>query len=396
VVRRVQVATFELVLGAFLALFVLESADESLRYIKYGLPVVAAMLVAGLAPPITEIWAEIRRHFGELFGVVAAVLAVALLYALARGSVNERFAEEAYFLLAPLALAYLVLPYLDPTRIESYARAAFMVVIGAYLVESGGELLELARAPSGFVTNFLLSTGGAESGTSFVFGLFVIYFAASRRWRWTAVAFAFTVLSFKRIAVLGAVVGIAALVAARATGFEPAKHRRAVAIGGVIANAVVLIVLYLLARGVLDDLVLDYTGLPANWVTMGRAGMYAEMFDHGGISIAGRGLGDLTTFLYASGYDVGNAHSDVIKYVLELGPVLSAILMYRFYRSSSRTLELLVLLGFLDVLFITDNVSIYFRVMFVFYLIQACMLARADRAVSRSYAPAPITHAISP
>lgn len=391
-VRRVQVATFELVLGAFFALFVLESADEGLRYVKYGLPFVAAMLVAGFGPPVTGVGAAIRQHFGELLGVVAATLAVALVYGLARGSVNERFAEEAYFLLAPLVLGYLVLPYLDPARIDTYARAAFVVVLCAYLAESGGELLALARTPSGFVTNFLLSTGGAESGTSFVFGLFVIHFAANRRWRWTAVAFLFTVLSFKRIAVLGAIVGVIAIVAARATGFDPARHRRPVAVAGVVANAVVLLVLYLLSRGVLDDLVLDYTGLPANWVTMGRAGMYSAMFDHGGITIAGRGLGDLTTFLYASGYDVGNAHSDVIKYVLELGPVLSTVLMYRFYRSSARALDLLVLLGFLNVVFITDNVSIYFRVMFVFYLIQACMLARAEA----SYSPAPITHASSP
>jgi len=361
---------FGAVLALFVGCFVLEAAAPELRYLKYFLPAAAALLVAGAPRTATPMAIAFRERFGSLIRLVAICVAISLIVTLAEQSFQQRLLEEAYFLLAPLIAAYLIFPHLDPRRIPAYVRASFLGTIAAYLIEYQGDIFELVRQPSQLAAKFLLSSGGAESGISFVFGAYCIYFLSVRARSWSLLSFALVVLSFKRIAIFGVVVAGLVYFVHRNLKIDVLRYRRALPIAFVAINALLLLVLYELGHGALDDAVRDYTGLDANWVTMGRAEMYDAIFSNGGMPWFGRGLGSITLFLQAQGMQVGNAHSDVIKYAVELGPIVSGAMIYAFYRRSLRTIGALMLMIYVNVVFITDNISIYFKTMFVFYVLQ--------------------------
>lgn len=106
----------------------------------------------------------------------------------------------------------------------------------------------------------------------------------------------------------------------------------------------------------------------ADAVLMGRARLFALLADRLPESpVLGVGLGRITHVLSAEGAWLTNTHSDVLKHYMEVGPLMFAGWIGCFYWLSRRrgTLALTV---FMNVLFLSDNVSIYFDVMFPFYL----------------------------
>jgi hypothetical protein len=101
---------------------------------------------------------------------------------------------------------------------------------------------------------------------------------------------------------------------------------------------------------------------------MGRARLFSLLADRlPETPVLGAGLGRITHVLTTEGAWLTNTHSDVLKHYIELGPAMFAAWIGCFYWASRRrgTLALAVLM---NVLFLSDNVSIYFDVMFPFYL----------------------------
>jgi predicted membrane protein len=62
-----------------------------------------------------------------------------------------------------------------------------------------------------------------------------------------------------------------------------------------------------------------------------------------------------------------NFHSDILKNFLEFGPVVFCLWVYFLYKINARNLKTLLYVIYTNVLFITDNVFIYFDVFFLFY-----------------------------
>jgi hypothetical protein len=378
--RTRQSAAYAYLLAFFILSFLGEYVAESLRYMKYLVPFIA--LCAAIDAPRSGPGFEVQNAvFRPLLGVLAGGLMVCLFLAAVQQSVTMRFVSEAYFLLGPLVAQALVFSFAAPERTDGYVRALFVGVLTAYLLERHNEILEILGSPSTILLKFITSDASSESGTSFAFGLFCLYFAFARR-TWLAVAsLAFVVLSYKRIAIAGTFAIAAAFYIQRALGLEITRWRRWIPLAMVLVNVLILLLTYKLSEGTFDDAIEDYTGISSNWATQGRLGVYEMAIrEGGGFSLLGRGLGSVTNLLATLGVEVGNAHSDILKYVLELGPIISSVLLWKFYELSSRTVEMFLLTVYVNVLFVTDNVSIYFDFMFIFYTLLGCLAIRG-RAV---------------
>ena len=68
--------------------------------------------------------------------------------------------------------------------------------------------------------------------------------------------------------------------------------------------------------------------------------------------------------------------SDILKLSYELGIFGFLVWIACFYRINFRDTQTLILPLLINLLFITDNIFIYFHVMFPFYLLQANLILR--------------------
>lgn len=375
-------STFELWLVCFIACLLLQSLYAPLRYLKYALPFLALALFALTPPSQAPREHLVRSHFRGPALALALALLLSVLAALSHQTFGRRFVEEAFFLAGPLAVAWVALPHLNPRRHSKYALWVFGGLCGAYLIEHGAAVLSLAASPGVVAQRFLSSDLDVESSTSFTFGLMCLYFTFRRQRLLSILAFLLVIVSFKRVAILATATTLLAYAVARTAHLDLTPHRRWLPVAMVAVNAGLVLTLYLLSLGTFEAAIQDATGVTSNFLLMGRVHLYDLVIQDGGFSAIGRGLGDITTFLRDQGMGIENAHSDILKYTLELGPIAASILLVACYRASTRSLQHLALMFYMNILFLTDNTSIYFEPMFVFYFLQALLLSRQISDVS--------------
>jgi hypothetical protein len=376
-----RASAFTLVGALFLLFFLVEQVVPALKYLKYTLPLIAVGTTFVDGRPTPALLEVPRRILSIALVLVVASIGVSLLAALFHEELLGRFFAETYFLLAPLGAAYFVVPSLEIDRTRSYVQLAFWTVVVGYVLERKMAIVDMALHLS-LIVYQLLKTDivSAESGSSFVFGLFCLYFLVIGERKWSIASFIFVCLSFKRIAILGVVVVAVVQGLMRVLRVDPTKHRTFFPILLVALNALVFAAIYEISRGTYDAAILDATGLPPNVLMQGRANVYDYILHESGVTWFGHGLGHATVILASSGFGIANAHSDILKYVVEVGPLVSCVLMFGFYRLCSGSRGLFTLMLYLNVLFITDNVSIYFDVMFVFFMLGTFLIVR-DRQV---------------
>lgn len=374
-------AVFTITFAAFIGTVVLEAASPATRHLKYGLALLAFLMAAmGLAAARNR---ALDDYFRGWRIASAAALILSLLGAMWHEHVGSRFLSEAVFILVPLATAALVMPYADRSRAPIYMRLAFMGVVAAYIIETRLAVIGALADPATLKWKLLTSDVGAESNTSFLFGLFAIFFSFSRQKSWSAAAAILTILSFKRIAIIALAAVYVGQLLLKVTGIDVAKHRRLTVVLMLLVNVALLVVSYLLTFGYFDDLVVDSTGVSADWATLGRTGVWRLVFETYPVEPLGHGLGQITGLLESGSAPILNAHSDIIKYAVEAGPIACAIWVVYLYWQHSQSNRLFLLAGYVNILWITDNVSIYVPVMLLFYMTAAFMLTQ-DRAEQSS------------
>jgi len=187
-------------------------------------------------------------------------------------------------------------------------------------------------------------------------------------------------LAGKRIVVLGLLV--AAPLVFLAPSLERPKRRALVTLIAVGLNVATAMSLRNLDEWGIADRIQEITLQSADAVLMGRAKLYALLSDRlPATPIVGAGLGRITYVLESENAWLTNTHSDVLKHFIELGPVMFAGWIGCFYWTARRK-STLALAVFMNVLFLSDNVSIYFDVMFPFYL--SCAYLDQERSAVRS------------
>lgn len=348
----------------------------SVREGVYILPVVAAAWLI-VTPGVTSFRRRpsvglLLRYFKLYVGLVLYSAATVLI----SGSASGRFLKEAAFVIGPIVLVLALMRHGPDADGLRYMKVLFWVTAVSFVWLHRHDLADLLPTPTSLLRAAETSSIATESGHSFVFGLLTLYFTLAGAWLYAALAVAFTLVSFKRIALVGVVGALACYLLLRLLWPKVRNRRFIIPALAVLANVAVVAVYYALARGTFDAFIQAKLGVTTNFLWQGRQRTYRLLFEHlSKAGMIGLGLGGTYDFLIRRPIGAHLAHSDVLKFFLEFGPLLFLVWVFSLYRIGMRRLKILTMTIYMNFLFLTDNVSIYFEVMALFYLIVGFQLA---------------------
>ncbi len=339
----------------------------SLRYLKYGLPLIAIMLVISKNTLSTP--SKLSEKYLRFYIIFYCTICIfSLLVILAKTGIYTRYFQEFYFILAPIILAYIIsFFYSEHNNIKKIKYLFWLMVLG-YMAQKGNHIFSVIMNPGLLISGMFSSNLITESGFAFVFCPFFLHFYLTKNKKYALISFVFVLLTFKRIAILGVVFALVLFIFFRPFLNSAIKNRNVSALLLATGNYLVISLYTMLITGKFDEFIVQNFKRSPDSLFMGRYGMYQFMFEKlEGLSIFGKGLGITAFILDKSNHKIATLHSDILKNYIEFGPIIFFIWIFIFYRLSTVNVKLLIMAIFLNVLFLTDNVFIYFEVMFVFY-----------------------------
>lgn len=354
-------------LGCFLGVILLTSLYYPLRYLKYTLPLLPLFFVANAGK------IKIQKGILNYYLTFLVFYVLLIVYLFVQNSifleVSPRFLPNAIFILTPLLFVLLLLPYFNPDKIRSYVLIIFYINIGIFLYEESGDLIEVLLNFH-LLSNALISSElDTESNLAYVFGFLVLFFFLEKYNKWyLIVSIIFFILCFKRIVIIAVVLCVIIYFIASLLKINLSRYRVALTLLGLLANLFFIQFAYLITSGKFDQYIFEKTGYNADRFLMGRKTLYTNAFDAGGaFDLSGLGLGKIDDAMFQF-YGVAlNLHSEIIKNYFEFGLFFFiAWLILLFYRTMFSTKAVIILIYF-NVLILTDNVFIYFEIMFYFY-----------------------------
>lgn len=220
--------------------------------------------------------------------------------------------------------------------------------------------------------DFVNSESSFESPFCFVFGVLAVWGAVTRRWKETLLAVVMTVLTLKRIALIGVLLTLLLVMMPRRLTdllLRPLPM--------ILFNAATVWVAMMYTRGEFDALIHQVLGQSANQAGMGRQAFYGYVVQalHDNplrYAFIGGGAGSAYDVM-KGGYDwlaKTNLHADVMKILLEYGAVAFAAFFWMVYRI--RSLSTRLFWFYANVTLLTDNTLIYPFFIFAFCLAAQC------------------------
>ena len=261
-----------------------------------------------------------------------------------------------------------------------YINALF---VGLFVVRMSSEVLGVAS--STFEYSISESHSSLESGYSFIFGLFTMYYLVKKRYLLFLINLLLAGLAFKRIVIVGLITSVM-------VWFIPRKVRRVV-LNPYVVTVCVLLLMYFsieMARGSYDRFIVDLTGMSPNYLLQGRQDMWLRVlhkidFNYFDYLFYGVGLGQTRTIISEIFNQNTILHNDFLAIILEYGIFTMCAFCILLNNQKSDEERLMGL--FLTILFLTDNVLSYVYVMFPYLLLQADLAKTAsgnERAVIHS------------
>ena len=208
-----------------------------------------------------------------------------------------------------------------------------------------------------------------ETTMAFPMGMFVIFFSYYNKKAlfWTSLIF--TLLSSKRIVILALIL---IYIINRLTPSIRSLNKQAVILIAVIINLIFVYIIIQFSLSKYDPFIEQYLGLSADYISMGRKSIYENLFsrDEGNWVkfFFGNGLGtsyvETTNFLEKE----ENLHSDVLKLFFDTGLLGLVIWIVFIYKLAFINKIAFLLTTYLNILYLPDNVLIYYDTMIVYYL----------------------------
>lgn len=377
-----KVNLFKLFLCLFLLFILASTIFYPLRYLKYTLPLFAFPFYIFNRNGLRK---DGYRYYYYLLVFYSFVIIVLLLKEMVQADLSARFIPNAVFILSPLLFFIFIQPFYDKKQNASYVKLILYACILMFFVSEGSDLL-LVIKEANFFGALLSSEFPTESNLAYVFGFLFLYFILEEYpIRYKLIAFIFLLLCFKRV-VLGATLAsifVYALISFLKVNVS--KRRIWLVLTALGINLLFVQFTILIVDGVYDQLVYENTGLSLDRLLMGRKTLYSLAFEGiGNFSWFGAGLGsvdDVINDFY--GIHI-NLHSEVLRNYLEFGVVFFVLWIVVLFYQSIFSLKSIVFLCYLNILLLTDNVFIYFEIMFYFYLfIQFFLTERLAQINSR-------------
>lgn len=327
----------------------LDTLIPGIRYIKYAIPGIAILLIAGQLGTFSL---KGKNNFLLLF----------VLYAI-WGLFSALFINLS---LTPLGIndALFVLSYALPLYLFGNGKVDLYKVFFLYSVFF--LLSTLGMEMKGF--SIALSEAPFESGACFAFGAFFLYFCFEKKLWYAVFSLILIVLTLKRIAFLAIVICIVLYLFPRITSrLFLSKYSY------VIFSSLWIVIVFTLVTGLFDYLILDLTGINVHHFTMGRFSLYFGVVEESIVNpfslILGNGIGDAYALALRHFEAEGNVnlHSDTLKIFYENGAIFFTLFFLSF--GFVRNFNSRILLFYICFVFFTDNILIYQSVMFFVLLI---------------------------
>lgn len=339
--------------------------NESLRYLKYALPLLPLSLV--MISNYSFISKKHIEYFGKFALYYFVIFLVSFLASLHQGFYS-RFFVELFLVMCPLIFAFLLSVFYDDNYRNQYIAIMFFGPIGLYLLDKGESIIELISNPGSLLQAIFNSTIDTESGLAFVFGiLFLGLLMLKYKTRYLWLSLVLCVFSFKRISLIGISIGYLIWVFYKTRENVIKKNRVIISLLFCLFNFLAVFAFYQLISGKYDSLIIQYTGLSPNQFLMGRYNLYSAILSDIDLNYFGIGFGKIAQTLQDNGSTILVFHSDILKNFIEFGPIIFLCWMYFFFYVNSMNLRILILAIYLNIVFLSDNVFIYFEVMFYFY-----------------------------
>ena len=234
-----------------------------------------------------------------------------------------------------------------------------------------------------------------ESTRAFPYGAFVIYFFIMKDWRFCALAAVFCTISHKRIALLGVVVVLCLVISAMLLiQFFRLKMKSLWIVGGVIGVLTAYVIAGMTHTGGLVELFdvigFDPMGRQTIWKVARQFGSFNLFFTGNGLGFVMSRLEEMKVWMRDDLW-FRNLHSDFYTGFLELGFIGFGAWVFSYFLSFNRLsqtpendakpqLFALAVIVYTFVLYVTDNVLIYFEYWFPLSMM---LIEIADKNLSK-------------
>lgn len=338
------------------------SMEISLKYIKYLIfPIITLVLFFTRSININPL---LKNNIS----LYVFLITINLMTSLVTSSFSARFVEEVFFIFLPLLSAFLLVGF-KKIEIDSLIRHLFWSYVLAFVIFNFQELIFLPRLILNFVSALKLSYFPTESWMAFPFGMFTLYFLVERKYKMFFIAIFFFLMSFKRISMVGLLISVG--VYFFYFGYLKKDFNKFKLVGYfLIFNTLLTTILYFFINGYFTKLIYNKTGITINHFSQGRFQIYNDVINHFSDKIwTGSSLGFTHVFLSRKYVDISLLHSDILKIIIELGLISFFIWIFYFLVINLNNQKSVLIVLFINVLFLSDNVFIYYDTLFVFYLI---------------------------
>lgn len=348
-----------------------------LRYLKYILPFLAIFVVF-LKDKVTTTKNPSEFFLRNILFAHLFMVFYSFIVLVVNKSLYLRFFEESFFIISPVLFAYIISFFYTDFSLKTLKRLFWLIVL-AYVFQQGAKILGIVANPAQLIHAVRYSSISTESQFSFLFGPFFIYFLTTKNYKYSLITFFFLIISLKRISILAALVCLVLYFFGKPMLRSMKKGKAITGILFVLLNLGVVLVLFLITQGYFDDFIVQKVGMSTNHFLRGRYNTYNFVLERlEGFQPWGIGFGKTSHILMNSEFPVKVLHSDVFKNFLEFGIPIFCIWVYIFYKNSAVDIRLLLLAIFYNILFFTDNVFIYFEIMFTFYFFTIIFLGRKN------------------
>ncbi|MBN8879623.1 MAG: O-antigen ligase family protein [Sphingobacteriales bacterium] len=356
-VRDFYISEDKLFPGLIVGALLIESIFPAFAFVKYLIPGIVLFLGLSRARSYPLL---VEKKIGQNFFIIVCMILYSFSSLAIRGqNFYSRFFVESFLMLAPLvALSF----WNIRNNQERILKTCIYGCIVAYAVQVVYNLQTM-----GFVSlseALRDSYMPTETGyIAFVFGLFFVHCFYNDK-RKLLLLGVLVFLSFKRINF------VAIPAALLMTAFLGRFNFKRIALIAVGINGLLILLLHNFFMGNLDDFIIEKFNMSPNVLSMGRQTILSTVNDYlkdsAGLGIGlGKSVDLLSNSIQIEG--INNLHSDLIKIYIEFGILVFCIWIYSLYRINATSKAGLALTIYLNLLFITDNVSVYFFVMIIFY-----------------------------
>ncbi len=372
---------FWLLLGIALAIVFTQSI-HILRYVKYLIfPALLAINIMQKRPVFRLYNVNKKFIIFTLLWLGACLVSLVIGVILnEQGDINYvRYIKEFYFTNTALFSTLLLFNISSTTSIKKGVNY-FIVFSFIYIfIISYKSILALASYESSI---FYFVTPPTENFLSSIYGAAFIMYLHENNKKLALLSFVSAIIGAKRIIIVAVLVtGVLFFV------LKPFKklilaNKWTVSLMALFVNFAIAIAFYLVAQGAFDEIVFQLTGIPPNWLFSGRVAMYKDVFDYvGSIPWLPRGLGFIGTILedkhIHSNVFFIHMHSDVLKYIIEFGVIMFALIFTFMYRMALQNYASFMIMIYFNIFMLTDNPSILYE-FYIFYFIILMLMLRSD------------------